>query len=64
MQQYSPFFVKDALPSQFSFSVQTVPAISVHVCSDTSKSSVALPSGSTNRLSGIDRVCCFSDWVF
>ena len=56
--------MKDALPSQVSSSVQTVPAISVHVCSDISKSSVGLPSGRTNRLSGIESVFCFSDWVY
>ena len=56
--------MNDAFPSQLCFSVQTVPAISVHVCSDTLKSSIALPSGNTNKLSGSNSVFCSSDWVY
>lgn len=59
-QQYSPFFVKVASPSQISFVVQIVPDISSQVSSAISKSSGELPSGSMNKLNCINRVFCFS----
>ena len=64
MQQYSLFFVKDAVPSHVSLIVQGMPPFSSHVSSDIWKSSPVLPSGRTNRLSGIFIVFCFWYWLY